>query len=545
MWGEIQGEFGFIYCIDEDTSDNNRYVHLLVLQAERAWAQAMRMQTQAASGKDTLDRSAKRQIVSKFRQASTYAQHIVCLLQNESIEDLAETDVLEAQAYFSTLRGSAFLQKRRWADALDCFCEAWCLYTAIVQINPRSEAPCSYLLTTNINSSVRYAAYQVKIPRSRSVQSIVQERTSSSSSQPVARALRAMPSLFESSKNKRLGDVPKTITWRARVVSLEDASLAEAVGAAAAAEQSLLATQDDTLDAGAKAAAYDGLLLASQDAVDAARDAIEQLVHEGVPQSDARIQSLQVARTAVTYALIERQIGRNRVLCGAQDGAILEPLTARGKQDKVVESSSHRLRRLRERVALFDATLQSIDMAQSLPGAAADLALVHELNTKRAYFAALRCLVIARSHSLLGRMRDALALLNRAQTHVVKAAGTDVKEALIKFVITSEQVQELAQTIRTMLIRHQALTQLHSLQEKKCINSRGAQPLSARLNLYQDVDLENLVNFPPKIQPVYVKPIFLDLAYNYIDYPGRRAPEVAAVSSPSGETKRSWFGFGR
>ena len=106
-------------------------------------------------------------------------------------------------------------------------------------------------------------------------------------------------------------------------------------------------------------------------------------------------------------------------------------------------------------------------------------------------------------------------------------------------------------------------------------------PVSECLHEYPasgKVDLENIVSWPPKMQPVPVKPIFLDLAWNYIDYPGRsqvddgdmdgqgesmqgivsgvvesakQATEVikdAVVPSAEEKStpkKRGWFGFGR
>lgn len=70
------------------------------------------------------------------------------------------------------------------------------------------------------------------------------------------------------------------------------------------------------------------------------------------------------------------------------------------------------------------------------------------------------------------------------------------------------------------------------------------------------VDLTNIVEFPPKKALIPVKPIFLDVAWNYIAYPGK-TPASAAVavetSTPAVETtgepakpqKKGWFGFGR
>lgn len=60
------------------------------------------------------------------------------------------------------------------------------------------------------------------------------------------------------------------------------------------------------------------------------------------------------------------------------------------------------------------------------------------------------------------------------------------------------------------------------------------------------------------MQPVPVKPLFLDVAWNYIDYPGRKknasgvgaGDEINGVDGTRAEEKKEagrkgWFGFGR
>lgn len=82
-------------------------------------------------------------------------------------------------------------------------------------------------------------------------------------------------------------------------------------------------------------------------------------------------------------------------------------------------------------------------------------------------------------------------------------------------------------------------------------------PLVERLDEYpaNGVDLTNLVTYPPKVQPIPVKPIFLDIAWNYIQYPGHANNVVNGVKAidttteskaeEKKETRRGWFGFGR
>jgi signal recognition particle subunit SRP68 len=182
-------------------------------------------------------------------------------------------------------------------------------------------------------------------------------------------------------------------------VALEDASISQALAAAAAAESRLTSwlaePAGQSASAKDKAAAYDNVIIASQDAVDAAKTAIDDLIGEGVASGDKRMQALQITRTAVNYELVGWRIGRNRVLCGEQDGISFEPGHLQtGKGDKATskrdEARGKKLNQLRERVVLYDSTLQSIEFTLELPGVAADSAFVGELEGKRCYFRALR-----------------------------------------------------------------------------------------------------------------------------------------------------------
>lgn len=65
------------------------------------------------------------------------------------------------------------------------------------------------------------------------------------------------------------------------------------------------------------------------------------------------------------------------------------------------------------------------------------------------------------------------------------------------------------------------------------------------------MDLENIVDYPPRIHPIPVKPLFFDVAWNYIDYPEKAQAATAELEEELTPTtneppkKRGWFGFGR
>lgn len=123
--------------------------------------------------------------------------------------------------------------------------------------------------------------------------------------------------------------------------------------------------------------------------------------------------------------------------------------------------------------------------------------------------------------------------------------------------ITRDQLDGLSTRLQGYVLQYQGIVEIESLfseAEKKIPASEP--PLVERLNEYPvgGCDLTNLVAYPPKIQPIPVKPLFFDVAWNYIDYPGEDKKAVqldseGTAQEPAGEakkeSKKGWFGFGR
>ena len=557
-------------CQHADYQHCNSFVHLLLLTSERAWAQAMHMKsTHSADGANLITGSTKQHIGSRLNKASAYAEQLVNLLKDKETSKASAEAILEARAYYVSLLGAINFEKQHWAACLHSYSEARLIYAMLARSkSSKQEDLFKDILNSNIDPSIRYAAYQQKLPRTISIDSIVLRfvpRDNESIHEILKQNPEALDDPASASKKTASGsadNVPKTIQWRSRTVTLEDAATAQALAAVSAAEQSLTSflSSNPSASSEAKGAAFDGVLIPSQDAVDAIKTAIDELFGEGIAQSDRRMQSLQITRTAVNYNLVGWRVGRNRILCGEHDGAVLEKHTNDGQPQ---ESNGRKMKRLKERVVLYDSTLQSIDSVKILPGVAADQAFLDELEVKRCYFAALRCLAVARSHSLGERTKNALALLSRAldltssASRLIRPSEPESNKAP-NLEVTSAQTKKLQKLLESLVFQHRALVELHNV---SVLGTDGIsiqeETLVERLETYPPglVDLTKLVTYPPRLEPIPVKPIFLDVAFNYIDYPGqkRRGASQGTNGVVDGQTpkeekkegKKGWFGFGR
>jgi len=385
---------------------HHSFVYLLLMSAERAWASAMSMKS-AQSAESTQKKmlgSTKRQISSRLTKAIQYAAHLLSCLQENEKPRANELDNLEAAAYLSSLRGALYFEKARWNSCIQEYSVARIIYATLGSTS-RTDI-FKDLLSNTIDPSIRYASYQLKFSRTKAVSDIVIEQFPPGQDELVKQIEGLDTNAFVSSDEaeKRghtaLEDIPSRVTWRGRTVKIEDATIAQAIATANKREHELSEIHTKVgRDSRELTTAYDDVINARQEAVDTTKAAIDELMAEGVDTSDARLQSLQLTRTAVNYAVIELRIGRNRQLCGPQDGATIDFTRSKrsrgGKMDGTTrmardESTSTKLARFRERVVLYDSILQNIDAVRDLSGVAGDQGFMEELSGKRAYFRALK-----------------------------------------------------------------------------------------------------------------------------------------------------------
>lgn len=381
-----------------------RYVHLLLLTSERAWAQAMSMKASHTTDQQgsAPNSQARSHIVSRLDKAAKAAQELAQILSDSGASGASANDILEAKAYAALIKGAMLFEKQNWEPCLRSYAVSRIVYSALVTAAKGDIF--KDLLSETIDPSIRYAAYQLKTPRTIPIPVIARNAFPQNDETLVREINKIDPSILKegeagASKLESGESVPKTLTWRSREVRIEDAQIAMAWASVQNAKTRLAETVAARKDRSLHeiASAYDEILTATQDAVDATKQAIDEMRGEGVAQGDPRMQSLQITRTAVNYEMISWRIGRNRVLTGPHDGATEEYGSTRRRKkvkadDALVKElpPSRKLAKLKEKVALYDGTLQNLESIKELPGVAADEGLASKINAYEQYFQALK-----------------------------------------------------------------------------------------------------------------------------------------------------------
>jgi signal recognition particle subunit SRP68 len=161
-----------------------RFLHLLLLSSERAWAHAMHMK--ASHSEDKADKnitgSTRQHIISRLHKAVANAEDVVAILSNSSASGASDTDLLEAKAYAYSLAGAEEFEKQaegvkgknasaeRWTSCLTNYSAARVIYNALLKATKKDVF--KEVLAGTTDPSIRYAAYQHRIPRTVSVPAV-------------------------------------------------------------------------------------------------------------------------------------------------------------------------------------------------------------------------------------------------------------------------------------------------------------------------------------------------------------------------------------
>jgi signal recognition particle subunit SRP68 len=127
--------------------------------------------------------STRQHILSRLHKAVQYAEEVVALLSDRAVSGATDTDLLEAKAYAYSLAGAAAFEKQaegakeskpeQWKSCLTNYSAARVIYTAL--LNATKKELYKEVLVSTVDPSIRYAAYQHRIPRTVGVPAVSQK----------------------------------------------------------------------------------------------------------------------------------------------------------------------------------------------------------------------------------------------------------------------------------------------------------------------------------------------------------------------------------
>ncbi|KAK9465088.1 hypothetical protein V1512DRAFT_266630 [Lipomyces arxii] len=567
----------------DELNGDKRFAGLLMLTAERAWAQAMETK---ASLENNIDGASgkKRHVMARLKRAHKLVDILKSIVMStEEPVQFLDYEKLGLLMYSELLSAAVSFEARNYEQVATNCATAYIGLSGLILSLATSDATDDDndmadlyrdLLTTTVEPSLKFSASQLSFsargetvvllsrhyfpktsPVTGLVESIVKDKTE-------AREL-----LSGSKEAASVSTLLSEITWRSHTAQIKDATVAAAIVASLDADKKFFAAST----VATAAAGFDPVLLAWQGVVDAVHESIVEATSAAVERGQERVQELYIVSTYANYNLISRRIARDNLLVTQ----LRSSLTKKQKKLSSPETAALNksvISKVKGITGMYDAILQSVSQINELPGVAADEELTNALAAVQTFYQSLRTGVSAiavspsttESVALWKKASDLVAdvdemALNVSDIEVDRSAkilftvdiagarkfvATGLSESQACFDEAKARRDAQAEAELTKASRPFVIDALNSRAD--WIDSKTGRP--KYVDLSRLVDLENILS----LCPVPAKPVFFDTAFNFISYEdgiALAAAEAAASATTqlsenvttSTPEKKGWF----
>ncbi|XP_041696376.1 signal recognition particle subunit SRP68 isoform X1 [Coregonus clupeaformis] len=488
----------------EMLSDNrycdNRYLLLVLMEAERAWSYAMQLKQEA----NTEPRK-RFHLLSRLRKAAKHGERLEKLCESPRVD--AKTK-LEAQAYTSYLSGMVRFELQEWKAAMEAFNKCKTIYEKLASAFTEELAVLYHQRVEEISPNIRYCAYN--IGDQNAMNELMQMRLSAGGGGGMM--AEKLEALITQTRAKQAATMSE-VEWRGRTVPVKiDKARIFLLGLGDNEAAIAQAANEET-----KERLYETLLAECRDTIQAVREELktEAKQRERSDEASGKVSNLQFLHSYLTYIKLWTVVKRNESMAHMLQAKLKEPQTDENKRGP----------RPQDLIRLYDIILQSLAELSSLQGLEEDHTFQKEVALKILVYKAYRCFFIAQSYVLVKKWSEALVLYERVLKYAMEVQSK--AKSLNNSLKDLPDVQELITEVNAEKYSLQAAAILDTEDAPEAPSQQKVKdntPLCERLETFHlDPTLvgkqPNLVQFPPDFQPIPCKPLFFDLALNHVAFP--------------------------
>ncbi|KAM4663077.1 signal recognition particle subunit SRP68 [Discoglossus pictus] len=482
---------------------DNRYLLIILMDAERAWSYAMQLKQEA----NTEPRK-RFHLLSRLRKAVKHAEELEKLCESDRVD--AKTK-LEAQAYMAYLSGMLQFEQQQWEEAMNAFNKCKTIYEKLASAFTEELAILYNQRVDEISPNIRYCAYN--IGDQSAINELMQMRLRTGGTEGLL--AEKLESLITQTRAKQAATMSE-VEWRGRTMPVKiDRVRIFLLGQADTEAAIAQAENEETRER-----LFESVLSECRDALQSVREELrsEQRQRDAVMDAEhGRVSNLQYLHSYLSYIKLSTAIQRNESMAISLQKALL--------QQPQPEEDGKRGPRPQDLIRLYDIILQNLAELTQLPGLEEDQSFQKEIVIKTLVYKAYRCFFIAQSYVLVKKWSEALVLYDRVLKYAkeVQAQSGAAKNTLKEL----PDVQELIMQVNAEKYSLQAAAILDSSETPEEVSPsqvKDNKPLSERFDSFSlDAALvskhANLVRFPPDFQPIPCKPLFFDLALNHVMFP--------------------------
>ncbi|XP_049548749.1 signal recognition particle subunit SRP68 [Anopheles darlingi] len=490
----------------EKANSDDRFLHIPLMLAERAWSYAMQLRQESNT-----ELRKRFHLIQKLRKACGYALQLQSLCASNCCD--ARTK-LEAEAYSAWMHGSLHFELSLWKTAAENLKKAQVIYENLAQAMPEEEQPVYRAKVEELKPSLRYCAYNVG--ENASVNDLLEMRTGQA-----AGLLGNLSNLVAQTKAESMDAFQQT-EWRGRSVTVRP----EKVRLFLLSIQELDKSIEKAKDVPAKIELLETVLIDCKDSIAAIKDEIKQdpKLRASATDGTTGLIGIQYLLAYMSYTRLKLTLERNLFLVAQAKQTLDDPNVA-GKATAPAASAVGKKSKPQDLSRLYEIILQNVTEMQQLSGMENDAGYQAEMETLSLSFRAFRCYYIALTLVAMKRWREAVALYERSRKYAADAIAA--KAASSDFNLQPE-LQQLVATIEGCKFSAHAYSVLEDDGTEDSVlygkSLKTSKPLYERLSHYkEDATLNsrnpNVFKLVPEMEPIPAKPLFFDLALNFVEFP--------------------------
>uniref|UniRef100_A0A182U418 Signal recognition particle subunit SRP68 n=1 Tax=Anopheles melas TaxID=34690 RepID=A0A182U418_9DIPT len=491
----------------EKPNSDERFLHISLMLAERTWSYAMQLRQES----NTEPRK-RFHLIEKLRKSCVYALQLQDLCASDRCD--ARTK-LEAEAYSAWIHGSLHFELALWQSAAENLKKAQVIYENLAQAMPEEEQTVYRAKVEELQPSLRYCAYNVG--ENASVNDLLEMRGQ-------AGLLGNLSHLVAQTKAESM-EAFQMMEWRGRSVTVRP----EKVRLFLLSIQELGRSIEKAKDYPAKIEMLESVLLDCKDAIAAIKDEIKQdpklrqpAAGEAGGAAGGGLIGIQYLLAYMSYTRLKLTLERNLFLVAQAKLTLDDPNVA---EKTPLASGGGKKTKPQDLSRLYEIILQNVTEMQQLGGMEHDAAYQAEMEQLALSFRAFRCYYIAITLVAMKRWREAVAMYERSRKYASDASSSktpckdfDLRGELKQLIATIEGCKFSAHAYSVLEDDTADDTVLYGKSQK------SSKPLYERLSHYkEDATLNsrnpNVFKLIPEMEPIPAKPLFFDLALNFVDFP--------------------------
>jgi signal recognition particle subunit SRP68 len=477
-----------------------RFLELVLLFSERAWAESMSLKEVDQS----VNPRAKHHASRRLAKSSKWAKHLVLLCNAKG----DPRTVLEAESYSAWLWGNVLLENEQWGEALENLVKAKTVYVELGKIGSPDQQLLCQERVEEIEPTIRYCKFNISQEGgSIDTESLVKMKSETESNQSLDLLKSKLDTVLNDARKHQAKSM-KEILWKGERLPIKNEALRILIVKA----NDIISELHSMKSGEKKRELYASISIQYNDAL--------KLVHTDMkkPQEGKTLLYLE---QFLNFSIVEQTFQRNLELANDLEGELT-------KADK-----KEALHIADEIVRAYELLIANItDMKETKEF---DEQGTKEYAAQILSYKAIRCYYVGISYLKAEKWLEAIALFKRSESQI----DTTLKH---HDAVTNKDTKLIAklefirnQAIGNCTLSHsQGLLKLMKEKEENTPLSNSSQSTSTTneskgqkflLNHQEEYTAfigdndRKLIQFPPNYEPISCKPLLLDIAVEHIKFP--------------------------